>query len=250
MEAREDGMKKNTLIVALDRPSSTGAGIILNKMPESVELFKVGLELFTADGPAALALLKARKKNIFLDLKLHDIPNTVACAVRAAAAREVSLLTVHALGGEAMMRAAAEAAKEAGAKAPKIIAATVLTSHGREDLAGIGIQRPVPEEVFALAELALKSGVDGLVASVNEARALREKFGRDFTLVVPGIRPVGAETGDQKRTATPAAAVKAGADYLVVGRPIIDAHDPRAAAMAIMEEMAKARSHESMGEFG
>lgn len=246
-------MKKNTLIVALDRPSSTEAGIVLNKMPESVEWFKVGLELFTADGPAALALLKAKKKNIFLDLKLHDIPNTVARAVRAAAAREVSLLTIHALGGEAMMRAAAEAAKEIDtkahpgpARAPKIIAVTVLTSHSREDLARIGILRPVSEEVFALAELALKSGVDGLVASVNEAQALREKFGQDFILIVPGIRPAGAGKGDQKRTATPAAAVKAGADYLVVGRPIIDAQDPRAAAMAIMEEMAEGSSQESL----
>ena len=206
-------------------------------MPESVGWYKVGLELFTADGPAALALLKARQKNIFLDLKLHDIPNTVARAVRAAAAHDVAMLTVHALGGEAMLKAAVEAAKTTGEKAPKIIAVTILTSHSQDDLAAIGVQRKISDQVLALAELALKCGVDGLVASVNEARLLRKNFGHDFILVVPGIRPAGAENKDQKRVATPAMAVKAGADYLVVGRPIIDAPDPFAAAKAILDEM-------------
>lgn len=235
-------MKKNTLIVALDRPSAKEAGIILDKMPESVEWYKVGLELFTADGPAVIAMLHAKKRNIFLDLKLHDIPNTVARAVRAAAGHGVSLLTVHALGGEAMMRAAAEAAQAIGERAPKIIAVTILTSHSQEDLAAIGIQRNMPDQVLALAELALKCGADGLVASVNEARILRDHFGKNFILVVPGIRPAGAENKDQKRAATPAMAVKAGADYLVVGRPIIDATNPHAAANAILDEMAKTRS--------
>ena len=240
-------MSNAELIVALDRPSSTEAGIILDKMPESAGWYKVGLELFISDGPAALALLKTRKKNIFLDLKLHDIPNTVARAVRAAAGWNVSLLTVHAMGGESMMRAAAEAAKTIGdkaghrpgspARAPKIIAVTILTSHSQKDLAAIGIQRKMSDQVLALAELALKCGVDGLVASVNEARILRKKFGKEFILVVPGIRPAGAENSDQKRVATPAMAVEAGADYLVVGRPIIDAQDPSAAANAILDEM-------------
>ncbi|MFC1454055.1 orotidine-5'-phosphate decarboxylase [Verrucomicrobiota bacterium] len=230
-------MIKNTLIVALDRPSAAEAKIILDKMPESVEWFKVGLELFTADGPAILALLKAKQKNIFLDLKLHDIPNTVARAVRAAAAHDIGMLTVHALGGEAMLKAAAEAAKTIEEKSPKIIAVTILTSHGQEDLTAVGIRQKISDQVMTLADLALKSGVDGLVASVNEAQLLREKFGQDFILVVPGIRPAGADTGDQKRVATPAMAVKAGADYLVAGRPIIDAQDPCAAAASILKEI-------------
>jgi len=231
-------MKKSTLIIALDRPSAKEAGLILDKMPESAGWFKVGLELFTAEGPATLSLLKDRRKNIFLDLKLHDIPNTVARAVRAAAAHDAAMLTVHALGGKAMIKSAAEAAKSAGAGTTKIIAVTILTSHNQEDLTAIGVQRKMSDQVLALADLALKSGADGLVASVNEARILRKNFGNDFTLVVPGIRPAGSESADQKRVATPAMAVEAGADYLVVGRPIIDAQDPGAAANAIMAEMA------------
>jgi len=236
-------MSNPELIVALDRPSSTEAGMILEKMPADVRWYKVGLELFTSDGPAALALLKTKKKNIFLDLKLHDIPNTVARAIHAAAGHNISLLTVHAMGGEAMMRAAVKSAKTISdkaaspARAPKIIAVTILTSHSQEDLTSIGIQRKISDQVLALAELALKCGVDGLVASVNEAPFLRKKFGKDFILVVPGIRPAGAENKDQKRVATPAMAVQAGADYLVVGRPITDAHDPSAAANAILDEM-------------
>ena len=230
-------MKTPSLIVALDRPSAPAAGLILDKLPERAGWFKVGLELFTADGPAALAMLKRRNKKIFLDLKLHDIPNTVAGAVRSAAAREVSLLTLHALGGPAMIRAAAEAARAAGPKAPKLIAVTVLTSHGPEDLEAIGIVKKISDQVLALADMALKNGADGLVASVSEARLLREKFGKDFILVVPGIRPAGAAVGDQKRVATPAMAAEAGADFLVVGRPIIDAPDPGAAATTILNEI-------------
>lgn len=230
-------MNNAELIVALDRPSATEAGMILEKMPADVRWYKVGLELFTSDGPSALALLKTKKKNIFLDLKLHDIPNTVARAVHAAAGHDVAMLTVHALGGESMIRAAADAAKTIGPSAPKIIAVTILTSHSQEDLTAIGIQRKMSDQVLALAELALKCGVDGLVASVNEAQILREKFGHDFILVVPGIRPAGAENKDQKRIATPAMAIKAGADYLVVGRPIIDAKDPSVAVETILNEM-------------
>lgn len=238
-------MNTPELIVALDRASSREAGVILDKIPETIKWYKVGLELFTADGPAALSMLRTKEKKIFLDLKLHDIPNTVARAVRAAAGHGISLLTVHALGGEAMLRSAAEAAKTIGAGAPKIIAVTILTSHSQNDLEAIGIREKISDQVLVLAELALKSGVDGLVASVNEARMLREKFGKDFILVVPGIRPAGAATQDQKRTATPAFAVEAGADFLVVGRPITDANDPCAAAMAILEEMQETRVQRS-----
>lgn len=235
-------MNKPELIVALDRASSREAGIILAKLPAQIQWFKVGLELFTADGPAVLSLLKTKQKKIFLDLKLHDIPNTVVRAVRAAAGHGVALLTVHALGGEAMVRAAVEATKNIGSRAPKIIAVTVLTSHGQEDLTALGIRRRLPDQALSLAELALKSGADGLVASVNEAQMLRKKFGKDFILIVPGIRPAGSETNDQRRVATPARAIKAGADFLVVGRPIIEAQAPSAAAVAILEEMAKAKS--------
>lgn len=230
-------MNKAELIVALDRASSRAAGVILDKMPAAIQWFKVGLELFTADGPAVIALLHAKKKYIFLDLKLHDIPNTVARAVRAAADHGVSLLTVQALGGESMMKAAAEAAQTIGGRAPKIMAVTILTSHSQEDLTAIGIQRNVSDQVLALAEIALQCGIDGLVASVHEASILRQRFGKDFILVVPGIRPAGSENKDQKRVATPAMAIKAGADFLVVGRPILDAKDPSAAAKAILDEM-------------
>jgi len=238
-------MNKPELIVALDRSSVKNSGIILEKMPESVRWYKIGLELFISDGLAAIAMLHAKKKNIFLDLKLHDIPNTVARAVHAAAIHNVSLLTVHALGGESMMRAAIEAAKTIGDKAPKIIAVTILTSHSQEDLAAIGIRRKMSDQVLALAELALKCGVDGLVASVNEAQILRKNFGNDFILVVPGIRPTGAENKDQKRVATPTMAIKAGADFLVVGRPIIDATNPHSVTNAILNEMAEARIQKS-----
>jgi len=233
-------LMKPELIVALDRPSSREAGLIFSRLPDQIQWYKIGLELFTAEGPPVLQLLKEKQKKIFLDLKLHDIPNTVARAVRAAAGHGVSLLTVHALGGEAMLKAAAEAVKTIGEKAPQIIAVTVLTSHSQEDLAAIGVRGKISDQVLRLAELALKCGADGLVASVNEAQVLRKKFGENFILVVPGIRPSGAETGDQKRVATPAVAMNAGADFLVVGRPIIDASDPHAAANAILEEMAEA----------
>lgn len=233
------------LIVALDTPSAQEAGLLLNKMPPAIGWYKIGLELFAAEGPAALALLRTRQKKIFLDLKLHDIPNTVSRAVLAAAGHNVSLLTVHAIGGKAMLKAAAEAAKNAGAGAPKILAVTVLTSHNQDDLAAIGVQRNLSDQVLTLAELALKCGADGIVASVNEAPRLRKNFGNDFVLVVPGIRPAGSETGDQKRIATPAMAINAGADFLVVGRPITRADDPQAAAVAILEEMQKTRVQRS-----
>lgn len=233
-------MNNAELIVALDRSSRKEVDIILEKMPATVKWYKVGLELFAAHGPAAFTPLIKRQKKIFLDLKLHDIPNTVARAVRTGAGHGVALLTVHALGGAPMLRAAVEAAQEIGVNAPKIIAVTILTSHSQEDLAAIGIQCNLADQVLSLAELALKCGADGLVASVTEALILRERFGQDFILVVPGIRPAGSENKDQKRVSTPAAAIKAGANFLVIGRPILEASDPRAAAEAILAEMKSA----------
>ncbi|MDD5483869.1 MAG: orotidine-5'-phosphate decarboxylase [Kiritimatiellae bacterium] len=230
-------MRKTELIVALDRPSCREAISILAQLPLQIQWFKIGLELFTAEGPAALALLKEKQKNVFLDLKLHDIPNTVARAVRSAASHGASLLTAHTLGGESMLKAAVNAAGEMGTKAPKIIGVTILTSHSQADINSIGIREKISDQVLRLAELALKSGAAGLVASVNEAQRLRQKFGHDFILVTPGIRPAGAEIGDQKRVATPGTAIKAGADFLVVGRPILEAKDPSAAAAAILEEI-------------
>lgn len=234
----ERRMNNAKLIVALDLPASSEIPPLLTRLPAEIEWFKVGLELFTSEGPAALAALKAKQKNIFLDLKLHDIPNTVARAVRSAAAHHVSLLTVHALGGETMLKAAVEAAKTSGEISPEIIAVTILTSHSQEELTVIGIQQKISDQVLWLAELALKCGVDGLVASVEEAALLRRRFGNSFTLVVPGIRPAGSAIQDQKRIATPATAILSGADFLVVGRPILEAKDPGAAARAILTEMA------------
>jgi orotidine-5'-phosphate decarboxylase len=177
---------------------------------------------------------------VFLDLKFHDIPNTVADAVRAALALAPVMLTVHASGGAAMMRAAADAAEEAGANRPLVLGVTVLTSLGADDLAATGLAGPVPDQVMRLARLAQASGLDGVVCSAREVAALRAECGAAFKLVVPGIRPAGAAAGDQKRTATPAEAIAAGADYLVVGRPVTGADDPAQAARAIIDEIEAA----------
>ncbi len=177
---------------------------------------------------------------VFLDLKFHDIPNTVADAVRAALSLAPVMLTVHASGGAAMMRAAADAAEEAGANRPLVLGVTVLTSLGAEDLAATGLAGPVPDQVMRLARLAQASGLDGVVCSAREVAALRAECGAAFTLVVPGIRPAGAAAGDQKRTATPAEAVAAGADYLVIGRPVTGADDAAQAARAIIDEIEAA----------
>jgi len=228
------------LIVALDFPTAAEALRCVQAMPENLSFYKVGLELFTAEGPSFCRVLVDKGHRLFLDLKLHDIPNTVARAVRSAARLGVSFLTVHASGGREMLRAAAEAAAEAGGQGPKLLAVTVLTSLDAEALETIGIARSLSEQVVRLAELALESGVHGLVASVAEAAALRAEFGPDPILVTPGIRPAGSEAGDQKRTATPVDAIRAGADYLVVGRPITAAPDPGLAATSLYTEIRRA----------
>jgi orotidine-5'-phosphate decarboxylase len=228
---------KAQLIVAMDVPTARDAEIALRRLPPELALFKVGLELFTAEGPDAVRVFTAAHKQVFLDLKLHDIPRTVAHAVTAASRLGVALLTVQASGGRAMLKAAAEAAAAFGASRPRLIAVTVLTSLNHDDFADLGIARTIADQALALADLALSSGIDGVVTSVHEAQALRQRFGDKALLVTPGIRPAGADAGDQKRIATPAAAVKAGADFLVVGRPILEAPDPAQAARAIFEEM-------------
>ncbi|MEI6564241.1 MAG: orotidine-5'-phosphate decarboxylase [bacterium] len=231
---------KPEIILAVDVPSATDAALLLNRLPDQLTWFKVGLELFTAEGPAVIQLMTARKKHIFLDLKLHDIPRTVANAVTVAAQMGVSLMTVHAIGGRAMLKAAAEAAAEFGPNRPRLVAVTTLTSLNQDDFTDLGIGRTIADQALALTEMALASGIDGVVTSVHEAPLLRQRFGTAPLLVTPGIRPTGADVGDQKRVATPAVAVNAGATYLVVGRPIVESLDPFKTALAIQAEVDEA----------
>jgi len=235
------------LIVALDMPSSQSLSALLPGLPREILWFKVGLELFAAEGPRALDPLRAQGKKIFLDLKLHDIPHTVERAVTAAAQHGIGMLTLHASGGRAMLEAAVQAAQIAGARAPKLIAVTTLTSLSQADLTEIGISREMKDQALALGELALDSGLDGLVASAQEVEHLRRRFGPKPLLVTPGIRPAGGAAGDQKRVATPTLAVRAGSNFLVVGRPILEAADPGAAALAILNEIRNASGHQNSG---
>jgi orotidine-5'-phosphate decarboxylase len=211
---------------------------VVNALPAEVGWYKIGLELFCAEGPAIIQSVRSRKKSVFLDLKLHDIPRTVERAVKAAAQHGVEMLTIHSCGGRAMLRAAVDAARSSGAKPPKLIAVTALTSLDQKDLNDLGVSRTPAQQVLALADLALSCGVDGLVSSPQEVEILRGRFGPHPILVTPGIRLPGEDAGDQKRVATPAAAVKAGASFLVVGRPILESPDCAAAARAILKELS------------
>ena len=228
------------LIVALDVPSASQIPPIVDSLPEAVVWYKVGLELFTSEGPRAFDFLRDRGKRVFLDLKLHDIPRTVANAVLSAARHGVGMLTIHAHGGRQMLKAAANAAGEAGVGSVELLAVTTLTSLDDSDLRELGICRSVADHSVALAAMALDAGIRGLVCSVHEASAFRQRFGSAPVLVTPGIRPIGTDLGDQKRIATPTVAIKGGATYLVVGRPILEAPDRGAAAAAILREMAQA----------
>jgi len=223
------------LIVALDVPSKKEMEEALDRLADTIEWFKVGLELFCAGGPHVLEPLKKRGKKIFLDLKLHDIPQTVANAVKTAAGHGVDLMTVHAIGGRAMLEAAANAAAECD-NPPKLVAVTTLTSLSQNDFTDLGIGRSVSEQALALGELAVTSGIDGMVTSAHEAGVLREAF-PEALLVTPGIRMPDGDAGDQKRVATPALAVRQGATHLVVGRPIMQADDPAAAAAAVLKNI-------------
>jgi orotidine-5'-phosphate decarboxylase len=222
------------LIVALDVATAEEARSLVGRLSGRVGMFKVGSQLFTAAGPDFVRELTASGEKVFLDLKYHDIPNTVANAVGSASRLGVSLVDVHALGGKAMLEAAAGALP---AMPTRLLAITILTSHDETTLAGIGVGGSVPESVRRLALLARESNVDGVVASPHEVGLIREACGADFLIVTPGIRPAGAKMGDQARAATPAAAIAAGADYIVVGRPITEAADPVAAAAAIVAEI-------------
>jgi len=230
---------RQRLIVALDVPDTASAVSLLDGLDNACHWFKVGLELFIAAGPSVLEPILARGHSVFLDLKLHDIPNTVAGGVRSAAALGVHMLTVHAAGGPQMLTAAQEAL--AGkANPPQLLAVTVLTSMDAPQLGATGIQRSPAEQVSVLAGMALNAGIRGFVCSPQEAQRMRCLTGPEGVLVVPGIRPAGAAIGDQKRIASPADALRAGASYLVVGRPITHAANPAAAATAILDEMANA----------
>jgi orotidine-5'-phosphate decarboxylase len=223
------------LIVALDVPGAAPALALADQLQGLCRWCKVGLELYTAAGPAIVHELRSRGFSVFLDLKFHDIPNTVAGAVRSAAAIGAQLLTVHATGGPAMLEAAAEAAA-CLPNPPQLLAVTVLTSMDQLQLAAVGIDHSPETQVLRLADTASAAGIPGFVASPEEVAALRHRFPA-ATLVIPGIRPAGAAVADQKRVATPAAALAAGASFLVLGRPITQAPDPVAATLAILVEM-------------
>ena len=225
------------IFCALDRPDLEGALALGRGLRDVVDGFKVGLEFVTANGPGGVRAVGELGLPVFLDLKFHDIPNTVAGAVGAARALGVAMLTLHVAGGPEMLRAAVEAARSRE-PCPRLIGVTVLTSLEDADLAALGVAEKVPAHVARLAGLAWDSGLDGIVCAPHEVALLRSRFAPDFTLVVPGIRPSGSVAGDQKRTQSPADAVAAGADVLVVGRPITQARDPRAAAQAIRAEIA------------
>lgn len=228
-------MNKADLIVALDVPNTEAMEAKLQEMPDFIEWYKVGLEIFCAEGPDVLEPLKKRGKKIFLDLKLHDIPRTVGNAVKTAAEHGVNLLTVHAVGGRAMLEEAAKAAAECE-NPPKVVAVTTLTSLSQDDFKDLGIDRTIAEQAVELGRLAISAGIDGLVTSAHEAKVLREEF-PDAILVTPGIRMPEGEVGDQKRVATPSFAVEQGATHLVIGRPIVQADDPVAAATAMFDDM-------------
>lgn len=231
------------IALAADLPLEEGVRLYLRVAPH-VGWVKVGLSLFVEHGPAAVESFLRLGARVFLDLKLHDIPNTVELAAARAGALGVGLLTVHAAGGEAMLRAALKGVREGAASkglvAPRVLAVTVLTSLSAEDVSAVGLSGTPPEAALRLARLAVKVGVDGLVCSPHEAQLLRQELGPTPFLCTPGIRPAGARTGDQSRAETPAFARRAGSNLLVVGRPIHTAADPLAAARAIAEEVSTA----------
>jgi len=244
-----DAHPRSSLIVALDFDSLKSALAFAKQLADVVGMFKVGSQLFSNAGPEAVRQVAALGNGVFLDLKFHDIPNTVAGAVLASAAMPgVQLVNVHALGGSAMLKAAAQAVSAGvpmGADRPRLIAVTVLTSMDQKTMREAGIAGSPLSRAVKLAQLTKKCGVDGVVASVQEAKAIRKACGRDFLIVTPGVRPLeksgGKKKDDQARTATATQAIHAGSDYIVVGRPITAASDPREAAQAIVDEIAAAK---------
>jgi orotidine-5'-phosphate decarboxylase len=237
-----EGMKKTSpVIVALDTPSRDRALDLVRALRAEISLFKVGLELYTAAGPAIIKELRGLGAEVFLDLKFHDIPNTVARAVGEGARLGVALMDLHLSGGPAMIRRAVD---EMGAacdlhrlRRPALLGITLLTSLGASDLAALGISRSPEEQVLALAEMGRQAGLDGVVASARELPALRRHFGPEWLLVTPGIRPPGFPSDDQVRTLSPREAMEAGANFLVIGRPVTGAPDPAAAVREILDTL-------------
>lgn len=221
------------VVVALDFDKKSDALSFVDKIEPSDARLKVGKEMFTYYGPEFVKLLTNKGFDVFLDLKFHDIPNTVAKAVTAAADLGVWMVNVHASGGEQMMVKSREALSQFGNDAPLLIAVTVLTSMGQEDLLGLGITKTPAEQVMSLAKLTQQSGLDGVVCSAWEASLLKENLGKEFKLITPGIRPAGASSDDQKRIMTPQEAIDVGVDYLVIGRPITKASDPQSVLQQI-----------------
>ena len=238
MKHQENFAKK--IIVALDVDKEEEALRLTGQLPES-EVFKVGLKLFTAKGPSLFEKLQSQNKKVFLDLKLHDIPNTVAGAVSVGTRHGVHMMTLHASGGKEMMERAADAAAEEatklGIEQPLLVGVTVLTSLKAEHLRTIGIESDTEEQVLRLAGLAQEAGLDGVVCSPQEIEIVKREYGLEFLVVAPGIRPAWAAAQDQKRILTPAQAVSKGADYIVIGRPIIKDPNPRNAFQKILEEL-------------
>ncbi|RZU39224.1 orotidine-5'-phosphate decarboxylase [Edaphobacter modestus] len=234
--SEENLSPKDRLAVALDVPDARAALELVDRLEGSCRWLKVGMELYYAAGNSLVETLRLRGYSIFLDLKLHDIPNTVAGAVRSATSAGAELLTVHGFGGGAMLRAAAEAAQAPGS--PRLLAVTVLTSMDHTELASVGVSCSPADQALRLARLARDSGIDGMVCSAEEVSSMRHQMGPDAILVIPGIRPAGATVDDQRRVATPGEAILLGASMLVVGRPITRASDPAAAARLILDEIA------------
>lgn len=233
---------KDRIFCAIDTPDLDRALAIASAIKGNVGGLKLGLEFYSALGPDGVRQMSALGFPVFLDLKFHDIPNTVARAIKTVAPLGPKMITIHTFGGLQMMKtakqASLEAAKENGVEAPLILGVTVLTSLDDQDLHAIGVGAGAGDQVVRLAGLAQKAGLDGVVCSPLEISKIREKFGNDLKLVVPGIRPLGADAGDQKRTMTPGEAIENGADCLVIGRPITAADDPAKAAQAIAESLA------------
>lgn len=228
---------QDKIIIALDVPDTVGALRLLDSLGEPPALCKIGLELFTAEGPAVVKAVQSRGCGIFLDLKFHDIPNTVAHAVRSAAGLGVAMTTLHAVGGPLMLEAAAKAVAASGNKDLLLLAVTVLTSMDAAQLSSTGISVEPKEQVLRLAGLSKDAGIGGIVCSPLEVTAIRESFGGDLRIVTPGVRPTWAAAGDQKRVMTPSEALAAGSDWLVIGRPITGASNPNEAYAKVVAEL-------------
>jgi orotidine-5'-phosphate decarboxylase len=226
---------KDKIIVALDLPSVAVARNLIATLGPGVSWYKIGLQLFSFGGPAFVQEVKASGAKVFLDLKFHDIPNTVQAAVESACALGVDMLTIHLSGGSELCQAAV---KGRGSNSTLLLGVTVLTSQTEATLSEIGINRPVTQQVISLAALAKTTGITGLIASPLELEALRKEFGKAFVIVTPGVRPTWSAAGDQKRFTTPSEALKLGADYLVIGRPITGSPNPRDAFLRIASELS------------